>query len=243
MKKSQDYFTISQWAELNKSEHWYTYRCTVSVRKIPVNPFQNNSHITSPTVYGPQIHRVHNEHKPVGSAWGVLTPGSTGWILQDKMNVWLFYFITCHWKGRGRWWPNKGILVMQEMAGKRENWIRGEMCRPVMCWDRTSVKSGLKLPPSNTSHPSVAMRPAITGALPPTVHLFPGMSRDASTNSLNRVSLSIKRLQGTEMWKRSVDAEDEPSENHLHSSSLFVTLFCLKNQINLVHRNESCYQK
>lgn len=74
---------------------------------------------------------------------------------------------------------------------------RGE-CRPVMCWDRTSVKSGLKLPPSNTSQPSVAMRPAITGAFPPTVHLFPGMSREASTNSLNRVSLSTKRLRGRE---------------------------------------------
>lgn len=146
-------------------------------------------------------------------------------------------------KSRGRWWPKEGILVMQEMAGKGENWIRGETCRPVMCWDRTSVKSGLKLPPSNTSHPSVAMRPAITGALPPTVHLFPGMSRDASTNSLNRVSLSIKRLQGTEMWKRSVNTEDEPSENHLHSSPLLVPLIYLKIQINLVHLTESCYQK
>lgn len=69
------------------------------------------------------------------------------------------------------------------------------VCIPVMCWDRTSVKSGLKLPPSNTSHPSVAMRLAITGALPPTAHRFPGRSREASTSSLKRVSFSTKRLQ------------------------------------------------
>lgn len=69
------------------------------------------------------------------------------------------------------------------------------VCIPVMCRDRTSVKSGLKLPPSNTSHPSVAMRPAITGALPPTAHRFPGRSREASTSSLKRVSFSTKRLQ------------------------------------------------
>lgn len=75
------------------------------------------------------------------------------------------------------------------------------VCIPAMCWDRTSVKSGLKVPPNNTSHPSVAIRPAITGALPPTVHLFPGMSRDASTSSLNSVSFSIKRLQSKQTWE------------------------------------------
>lgn len=74
-----------------------------------------------------------------------------------------------------------------------EQWC---VCVPVMCWDRTSVKSGLKLPPSNTSHPSVAMRAAMTGALPPTAHRFPGRSREASTSSLNRLSFSIKRLEG-----------------------------------------------
>lgn len=83
--------------------------------------------------------------------------------------------------------------VKRCMTRPSEHWC---VCVPVTCWDRTSVKSGLKLPPSNTSHPSVAMRAAMTGALPPTAHRFPGRSREASTSSLNRLSFSIKRLEG-----------------------------------------------
>lgn len=85
--------------------------------------------------------------------------------------------------------------------------VCARVCIPVMCWESTSLKSGLKLPPSNTSHPSVAMRPAITGALPPTAHLFPGKSRDASTSSLNKVSFSTKRLQDKEIKNKQTNKQ------------------------------------
>lgn len=136
------------------------------------------------------------------------------------MNVWLFYNISCHCKDGCRCGTSKGRgnddretecrdiregVVQKErqkinVVSKCEETfldIQGSkcVCVPVICWDRTSVKSGLKLPPSNTSHPSVAIRPAITGALPPTDHLFPGRSREASTSSLKRVSFKTKRLQ------------------------------------------------
>lgn len=70
---------------------------------------------------------------------------------------------------------------------------------PVICWDSTSAKSGLKLPPSNTSQPSAAIRPAITGALPPMDQRLPGNSRDVSTSWLNRVLFITNRLRGEEV--------------------------------------------
>lgn len=151
-------------------------------------------------------YQLLNWHIPVGSPWGIVTPVSTRWILQDQMNVWLFNYATCHWKDRGRvstgaW---KWRRQRWEIHRRQRRWVYQCVCVcvPVMCWDRTSVKSGLKVPPSNISHPSVAMRPAITGALPPTAHLFPGKSREASTSSLNKVSFSIKRLQDKEKVKK-----------------------------------------
>lgn len=193
---------------------------------------------------------------PVGSPWGILSPLSTRWILQDQMNVRLFDNVTCHCeekrqvrhssmevnktrKTNRRWteqrgWTKSGVhknnKVIKEKACASKNETGGYIVwgtnvfvfPPVICWDRTSVKSGLKLPPSNTSHPSAAMRPAITGALPPTAHLFPGKSREASTSSLNRVSFSIKRLQDKEKWSKNCKTENTKVGNQF----LYYILIC-----------------
>lgn len=154
----------------------------------------NNYHLRAPCTHALHASDASVWHLPIGSTWGIAPPAGTSWILQNQMNVWLIYHFTCHW-GDKRNITKVHKNYKTEISFKVKWMHHFVLFRvPVMCCDRTSVKSVLKVPPSNTSHPSVAMRLAITGALPPTDHLFPGKSRAPSTSSLKRVSFSIKRL-------------------------------------------------